>query len=216
MGCYVRSGNVIERERNQLLTHQLECTFTAAYLWSKRRKASPDGSRGPLEGWAAGERGENGRDSGLKCSTTPTHPPPTSRAHKNMERQTDPEENLRYYQPDFDCSSSTMLWVNLLRYWYSHPIFLIFRLVRKTSNLTSIFGSPFCLVFMREKRLVNVIKIFMIFMIIMIFMIFMIFMREKRFANVIKMARREARHQLKSHLFHIYIFHLNFFNFDFK
>ena len=70
----------------------------ADYLWSKRRQASPDGSRGPLEGEQSGERGENGRDSGLKCSTSPPHYPSSQKYGETNSRRKKIEQlyfNLR-------------------------------------------------------------------------------------------------------------------------
>ena len=70
----------------------------ADYLWSKRRQASPDGSRGPLEGEQRGERGENGRDSGLKCSTSSPHYPSSQKYGETNSRRKKIEQlyfNLR-------------------------------------------------------------------------------------------------------------------------
>ena len=70
----------------------------ADYLWSKRRQASPDGSRGPLEGEQSGERGENGRDSGLKCSTSSPHYPSSQKYGETNSRRKKIEQlyfNLR-------------------------------------------------------------------------------------------------------------------------
>ena len=90
-GCDVRSGNVIKTEN---------CwpSQAADYLWSKRRQASPDGSRGPLEGEQSGERGENGRDSGLKCSTSSPHYPSSQKYGETNSRRKKIEQlyfNLR-------------------------------------------------------------------------------------------------------------------------